>query len=92
MRSQSREKAFRWLEKSIADGTLKPGEAAPSVRDLANWLGIANGTAAAVLRDAEARGVVVRRRVGAYKRFVPDCAAGKVVHRGSRKTGGYFLR
>ena len=75
MRSQPREKVFRWLEKSVADGTLKPGEAAPSVRDLAERLGIANGTAAAALRDAEARGVVVRRNAGAYKRFIPDHAA-----------------
>ena len=79
MRSQAREKVFRWLEKSVADGTLKPGEAAPSIRDLAERLGIANGTAAAALRDAEARGVVVRRNAGAYKRFIPDHAAEKAL-------------
>lgn len=74
-RISPRESVVRWLTDSIADGTLKPGDAVPTVRDVAARLGIARNTAASGLLEAERRRIVSRRGPGSYKRFVPAAAS-----------------
>ena len=69
-----REGVVRWLVDSIAHGVLKPGDSVPTVRRIAETLGIARNTAAAGLLEAERRRVVERRGPGSYKRFVPAAA------------------
>ena len=73
-RTPPRESVVRWIVDSIADGILKPGDAVPTVREIAETLGIARNTAAAGLLEAERRRVVERRGPGSYKRFVPVAA------------------
>lgn len=69
-RVSPRARVFRWLEGAIAAGRLSPGVEIPTERELASMLGVARNTAAAAVDDAEARGLVVRLKPSARKRFV----------------------
>ena len=60
------------IEFGIALGTLQPGERLPSVRDLADHLGIAPMTVAAVYADLKASGSIVSRQGSGT--FVADIA------------------
>lgn len=71
----SRLHVVRWLSESISGGSLKPGDAAPTVGDIAAALGVARNTAAAGLLEAERRGVIERRGPGARKRYIPVAPA-----------------
>ena len=61
------------IEFGIALGTLRPGERLPSVRDLAEHLGIAPMTVAAVYADLKASAAIVSRQGSGT--FVADIAA-----------------
>lgn len=74
-RLSPRERIVRWIADAIASGKLKPGDAVPSVRELAATLGMAVNTAAAGLLEAERRRIIERRGPGAHKRFVPVAAS-----------------
>ena len=74
-----RGRVLKWIEESIAGGELRRGAAAPSSRELAAELGVARGTAAAALEEAERRGILVRRDPAAKKRYVPEVAANGAV-------------
>lgn len=71
-----RMRVLRWIERSIESGALASGEAIPSERALAERFGVARNTAAAAVDEAERRRLVVRRRPGARKRFVPGAGSG----------------
>ncbi|GAA4614527.1 aminotransferase class I/II-fold pyridoxal phosphate-dependent enzyme [Actinoallomurus liliacearum] len=47
------------VERSVADGVLAPGAALPSVRGLAEDLGVSPGTVATAYKDLRQRGIVV---------------------------------
>ena len=64
------ERVFHWLEGSIKQGKLRPGDQLPPERELAASLGVARNTAAAALAVAEKRGVIYRETPTARKRFV----------------------
>lgn len=66
---------MRWLADAIVGGSLKPGDAVPSVSELAATLGMARNTVAAGLLEAERRHIVERRDPSAHKRYVPITAA-----------------
>ena len=66
-----RGRVVQWLVDAIAKGELRPGDAIPTVDELAASLGVARNTAAAAVVEAERRRVVERRSPGARKRFVP---------------------
>ena len=70
-----RARAMRWLADAIAAGTLRPGDAVPTVNELSATLGVARNTAAAALVDAERCRLIERRGPNARKRFVPDTSA-----------------
>lgn len=74
-----RGRVLKWIEESIAGGELRRGAAAPSSRELAAELGVARGTAAAALEEAERRGILLRRDPAAKKRYVPEVAANGAV-------------
>ena len=48
-----RARAVRWLADAIAGGTLRPGDAAPTVNELSAASGVARATAEAALAEAE---------------------------------------
>lgn len=70
-----RARAVRWLADAIAGGTLRPGDAVPTVNELSAALGVARNTAAAALVEAERCRLIERRGPNARKRFVPDTSA-----------------
>ena len=70
-----RGRVVQWLVDAIAKGELRPGDAIPTVDELAASLGVARNTAAAAVVEAERRRVVERRSPGARKRFVPMFAS-----------------
>ncbi len=74
-----RVRVLQWLQRAIEEGQIQRGEAIPSERAIAKFLGVAQNTAAAALDEAESRGIVFRRSPSARKRFVPDAAASSVV-------------
>ncbi|WP_454083315.1 GntR family transcriptional regulator [Georgenia sp. Marseille-Q6866] len=61
------------LTAQIGDGTLRPGDRLPTVRALADELGIAPNTVARAYRELEADGLLVGR--GRAGTFVTDPAA-----------------
>lgn len=70
-----RGRVVRWLADAIVEGSLRPGDAVPSVSELAATLGMARNTVAAGLLEAERRHIVERRDPNAHKRYVPITAA-----------------
>ena len=74
-RLSPRSRVVRWIADAIAAGHLKPGDAVPTVSELAATLGIARNTAASGLLEAERRHIIERRGPGTYKRFVPAAAS-----------------
>ncbi|MBQ6245833.1 MAG: substrate-binding domain-containing protein [Kiritimatiellae bacterium] len=73
-RESPRARVLCWLERGIASGEISRGGEIPSERKLAKMLGVAPCTAAAAMDDAEERGLVVRRRPGARKRYACEAA------------------
>jgi GntR family transcriptional regulator len=67
------------LRVAIAAGELKPGDALPSVRNLASRLRVNPATAAQAYRDLEAEGFVeMRQGAGTFVReVVPEQRAGE---------------
>ncbi|WP_225846790.1 aminotransferase class I/II-fold pyridoxal phosphate-dependent enzyme [Streptomyces sp. HPF1205] len=52
------------VEHAVAEGRLRPGEALPPVRGLADLLGVSPGTAATAYKELRRRGIVVTRGRG----------------------------
>ena len=67
-----RAQVLRWLERAILSGEYPPGREIPSERAIAALLGVAPNTASAAMEEAEASGLVVRRRPGARKRYAGE--------------------
>ncbi len=64
------------IERAIATGELRPGEALPTVRSLAGELGVSPTTVAAAFKSLRSRGLVVTRsRSGAQVSWRPPLGA-----------------
>ncbi len=76
------------IERGIDDGRLPPGSPLPTVRSLADELGVSPTTVAAAFRDLRSRGLVVTRsRSGAHVSWRPPVAGawlGTLVPAGAR--------
>lgn len=68
-RESPRARVLRWLERAIASGEIPHGAELPPEREIARHLGVAPNTAAAAMDEAEARGLAIRRRASARKRY-----------------------
>ncbi len=68
-RFSPRVRVLRWLERELASGRFPRDCEIPSERAIVKLLGVAPNTAAVAMDEAEARGLVVRRRPGARKRY-----------------------
>ena len=80
------------IERGIAAGELRPGEALPSVRSLAAELGVSPTTVAAAFKSLRSRGLVVTRsRSGAQVSWRPPLGTsllGASVPEGARDLAG----
>ena len=68
-RESPRARVLRWLEDAIKSGRLPRGAELPTEREIAKIVGVATCTAAMAMDEAEARGLVIRRRPGARRRY-----------------------
>ncbi len=78
-RSSPRGRVVQWIANAIASGKLQPGDAVPTVDELAQLLDVARNTAAAGVLEAERRRIVERRSPNARKRFIPAPSAAPLV-------------
>ena len=64
---------------AIRDGAIEPGTKLPTVRELAQQLGVATGTAAKAYKALEAAGLITTRPRHATTVAAPDAAASRVM-------------
>ena len=64
-----RARVLRWLEESLESGRIPRGAELPTEREIAKIVGVAAGTAAMAMDEAEKRGLAVRRHPGARRRY-----------------------
>ena len=74
-RESPRARVLRWLEDAIKSGRLPRGAELPTEREIAKIVGVATCTAAMAMDEAEARGLVIRRRPPS-RRLPPAPAVG----------------
>jgi DNA-binding LacI/PurR family transcriptional regulator len=70
-----RARVLRWLEESLETGRFQRGAELPTEREIAKIVGVAAGTAAMAMDEAEERGLAVRRHPGARRRYAGTVGA-----------------
>ena len=82
-RESPRSRVLNWLTRSIASGEYPQGAELPPEREIAKLVGVAPNTAAAAMDEAEVRGLAVRRRPGARKRYAGIVRGPGATHKSS---------